>query len=201
MHAYMHRCIDAYAHTHIQTHTHTHTYTHTQMHMMFNFDLLLLLLKLCGMPPWFGDFLRLVSIGGASNWFGLVCPAHYGLSLPYPCAIFVAGFSLGSLLTFLVIGFYLWPWIFGIPSGHPASSQPLVSPSTRLAAYLYEGPVRPHRTDEDCNHCSSSWLRLTGLNTNLGILRNLFWPPLTMDWHHISSAASEPVPSPGDRLD
>ena len=69
-------------HIHTYKHTHTHTYTHTQMHMMFNFDLLLLLFKLCGMPPWFGDFLRLVSIGGASNWFGLVCPAH-SMDFPY----------------------------------------------------------------------------------------------------------------------
>ena len=114
-----------------------------------NLELLVLSLKLCvrGMPPWLGDFLRLLSAGGASNWFGLVCPAHCTSSLPLVCAIFLAGFSLGSLCTLVAIGFCIWPWICGHTLGSSSSTPLRVSPSTRLAAYLYERPVHSHRLD------------------------------------------------------
>ena len=156
------------------------------------------------MPPWLSDLLRLVSVGGASNWFGLVCPAHCSLSFPYFCAFFLAGFSLGSLLILLAIGFYLWPWICGFSPGYPAHSQPRV-PSTRLAAYLYERPVRPHRL------IRTAVITLRALATSLEVAADRAerhprdiedpspGPSNDLDWDRISSVASESAPHPGDQ--
>ena len=100
------------------------------------------------MPPWFDEVLRVVAFGSGTSWFGLVCPAHCGASLPYLLALFLSGLCLGVVLT-LGFGFYLSFWFFhnsSVTPSPPQSSHRPRAPS-RLLAYLYERPLHPGQRD------------------------------------------------------
>ena len=113
--------------------------------MTCNFETWWPLLKI--MPPWVPDLLRLLSLGGSSQWFGLACPAHCSLSWPYLAAIFVSGLSLGFLSAVLAFGIFLWPWICGHPANLVAPTTIQVPQPTRLAAYLHERTAHSYRHD------------------------------------------------------
>ena len=81
------------------------------------------------MPAWLGDLLRLLSVGGSTQWFGLVCPVHCTVSLPYLLSMFCAGVCLGILGTVFSAEF---SWGLGLVAIPPASLPPPPSGSVLL---------------------------------------------------------------------
>ena len=156
------------------------------------------------MPPWLGDLLRLVSVGGASNWFGLVCPAHCSLSFPYFVPSFLLDFpwapcSFSLPLDFISgLGFVASPLaIQPIPNlgSHPlalqhicmnalsvltASIRTAVITLRALATSLEVAADRAERHPRDIEDPSPG-------------------PSNDLDWDRISSVASESAPHPGDQ--
>ena len=99
------------------------------------------------MPPWFGEVLRFVVAGGNSGWFGLVCPAHCSVSIPYLLAILISGFGLGVLSTLGLLLYVFWP-SFSVRWTSPPSPPPFQPPQhSRLAAYLHERAGYPYHCD------------------------------------------------------